>query len=46
MSIIGKCKSVIKVADQFVKDFDKRIIENIVYKDMNFPTKDSVKMKR
>ena len=46
MNIVGKCKSGIKVADKFIKDFDSMVIGNIVYKDMEFPSKDSVKMKR
>jgi hypothetical protein len=43
---MNKCKSFVKVVDQVVKDFDSKIIGNIIYDDMEIPNKDSSKMKR
>ena len=42
MEILKQVKKGVKVADNMIKDFDKKIIGNIVYKDTMFPKKESI----
>jgi len=42
VELLKQVKKGIKVVDDTIKDFDEKIIGNIVNKDTNFPSKESI----